>query len=146
MREPLPLAMKIGSPPTPRNARTGELTPPGNSCCALRKSSWDLGRINFGPPSQNRSLRRGRIARPEWESSHEFCPHCGNAQVTPVVKDTSKELGIASPMSGGFLSAPCYTTCWARASKHDDVAASDFLHRLYHNVVRSARRALRPAG
>lgn len=31
MREPLPLAMTIGSPPTLPNARTGELTPPGNT-------------------------------------------------------------------------------------------------------------------
>ncbi len=28
-REPLARAKKIGSPPTPRKARTGELTPPG---------------------------------------------------------------------------------------------------------------------
>src|SRR5688572_25595739 len=31
--------MKTGSPPTPRKARTGELTPPGMCCCACRNSS-----------------------------------------------------------------------------------------------------------
>src|SRR4051812_49279279 len=32
--EPLALLMKMGAPPTARNARTGELTPPGNSLSA----------------------------------------------------------------------------------------------------------------
>src|SRR5262244_3265885 len=43
MREPWPSAMKGGSPPTARKARTGESTPPGMSCsarcCSLRDCS-----------------------------------------------------------------------------------------------------------
>src|SRR5947209_8917012 len=36
--------MKGGVPPTLRNARTGELTPPGISVCARAKSASDLAR------------------------------------------------------------------------------------------------------
>src|ERR1700683_5438611 len=43
MREPLPRAINGGSPPTERNARTGELTPPGimlsARCCRRRDCS-----------------------------------------------------------------------------------------------------------
>src|ERR1019366_8204738 len=42
MREPWPLAMNGGVPPTPRKARTGELTPPGISFCARAKRLSDL--------------------------------------------------------------------------------------------------------
>ena len=38
MCEPSPRAINGGDPPTPRKARTGELTPPGMSFCALWKS------------------------------------------------------------------------------------------------------------
>src|SRR5579864_5979351 len=37
MREPSPRSMNLGVPPTPRKARTGELTPPGMCCWALAK-------------------------------------------------------------------------------------------------------------
>ena len=33
---------KNGSPPTPRNARTGEFTPPGISCLDFAKSSFEV--------------------------------------------------------------------------------------------------------
>ncbi len=35
--------MNRGVPPTARNARTGEFTPPGITCCARSNSSADLG-------------------------------------------------------------------------------------------------------
>jgi hypothetical protein len=34
----LPLFEKSGSPPTPLNARTGELTPPGMTACACENN------------------------------------------------------------------------------------------------------------
>src|ERR1017187_1781751 len=40
--EPSPRAMKMGCPPTLRNARTGEFTPPGIFSTARRNSSSDL--------------------------------------------------------------------------------------------------------
>src|SRR5688572_31412668 len=45
MCEPSPRAMNSGLPPTLRNARTGELTPPGISSCARRKRSSDFDRF-----------------------------------------------------------------------------------------------------
>src|SRR5437763_16378343 len=39
---PCALAMKRGVPPTPRNARTGEFTPPGINSTARAKSSSEL--------------------------------------------------------------------------------------------------------
>ena len=42
MWEPWPRAMNGGLPPTERNARTGELTPPGMISSALRNNSSDL--------------------------------------------------------------------------------------------------------
>src|SRR6266850_7938068 len=39
MRAPSARSMKNGSPPTLRNARTGELTPPGILFCAARNNS-----------------------------------------------------------------------------------------------------------
>src|SRR3990170_7712898 len=39
MRQPSALATKKGLPPTPRKARTGLLTPPGITRCALSKSA-----------------------------------------------------------------------------------------------------------
>src|ERR1051325_8029142 len=44
MREPSPRAMNSGFPPTLRNARTGELTPPGINCCARSKIASDFSR------------------------------------------------------------------------------------------------------
>src|SRR4029079_5691565 len=41
IREPCPRAATIGSPPTPRNARSGEFTPPGNSSRARAITSAD---------------------------------------------------------------------------------------------------------
>src|SRR4051812_10864024 len=41
MSEPSPRARTNGSPPTPRNARTGELTPPGNSSRARDMISFE---------------------------------------------------------------------------------------------------------
>src|SRR5271168_2759679 len=42
MREPSPRAIKSGDPPTPRKARTGELTPPGINFWAQAKRSSDF--------------------------------------------------------------------------------------------------------
>src|SRR5688572_14851333 len=42
MSAPLACSTKKGSPPTFLNARTGELTPPGNLACARLKSWWLL--------------------------------------------------------------------------------------------------------
>src|SRR5690242_16694043 len=42
---PWPLAKKTGSPPTPRNARTGEFTPPGSSSLARANTAWLLDRF-----------------------------------------------------------------------------------------------------
>src|SRR5437870_435344 len=41
-RQPSPSLMNTGVPPTALNARTGELTPPGMYCCALRKADSEL--------------------------------------------------------------------------------------------------------
>src|SRR5260370_26718425 len=41
MREPWPCSMNGGVPPTARNARTGEFTPPGMISCARWKSASD---------------------------------------------------------------------------------------------------------
>ena len=43
-----PLAMKTGSPPTPRKARTGEFTPPGNSDFARSNSRRDFSSFREG--------------------------------------------------------------------------------------------------
>src|SRR6266480_2215482 len=43
-----PLAMKTGSPPTPRKARTGEFTPPGNSDFARSNSRRDFSIFRGG--------------------------------------------------------------------------------------------------
>src|SRR5205823_4831511 len=43
--DPWPLAMKGGVPPILRNALTGELTPPGISCCARANSASERERL-----------------------------------------------------------------------------------------------------
>src|SRR5436190_19463479 len=48
MVAPLALLMKRGMPPTPRNARTGELTPPGIRSSARVKSCADLSFCSAG--------------------------------------------------------------------------------------------------
>ena len=40
---PVPDTMNRGVPPTARNARTGEFTPPGVTACARSNSFWDSG-------------------------------------------------------------------------------------------------------
>src|SRR6185312_15081607 len=42
MREPCARLMKTGVPPTDLNARTGELTPAGMTCCESSNSVWFL--------------------------------------------------------------------------------------------------------
>src|SRR6185437_12202191 len=51
---PLALWMNSGVPPTPRKARTGELTPPGSSSSARSKSREDLS-----GPSSGDDMREG---------------------------------------------------------------------------------------
>src|SRR5436190_13574698 len=41
MREPWPRSMNLGTPPTPRKARTGELTPPGITFWARANQASD---------------------------------------------------------------------------------------------------------
>src|SRR5437868_15210394 len=48
MREPCAISMNGGTPPTPRNARTGEFTPPGITSCARWKSVSDCLAIAGG--------------------------------------------------------------------------------------------------
>src|ERR1044071_7189456 len=44
--------MNRGVPPTARNARTGELTPPGTMAAALSKRAWEAGASSgYGRPS-----------------------------------------------------------------------------------------------
>src|SRR5450755_2624669 len=45
IREPCPRAIKGGVPPTPRNARTGEFTPPGINFCDSANNPSDLDRF-----------------------------------------------------------------------------------------------------
>ena len=54
--------MKRGVPPTARNARTGELTPPGVTRRARSKSACEAGASYgwvTGPVSQSRPVRPG---------------------------------------------------------------------------------------
>src|SRR5512143_1669706 len=53
--------MKRGVPPTARNARTGELTPPGITRWARSNSAWLRSAIG-GPSSVNATLRRLALA------------------------------------------------------------------------------------
>src|SRR5512144_2219477 len=45
---PLAFEMNRGVPPTERNARTGELTPPGMTFCATRNSFFDVAVLMRG--------------------------------------------------------------------------------------------------
>src|SRR5215216_3889081 len=60
IRAPSPRAATIGSPPTPRNARTGEFTPPGNSSRARAITSADR---TLSPVTADRHLLDGKLAR-----------------------------------------------------------------------------------
>src|SRR3954470_18187473 len=52
MRQPSPCTMNRGVPPTARNARTGELTPPGTMALARSKRAWETGAsAGYGRPS-----------------------------------------------------------------------------------------------
>src|SRR6185295_553286 len=49
---PLPCDMNRGVPPTARNARTGELTPPGTMAEARSNRAWETGASSgYGRPS-----------------------------------------------------------------------------------------------
>src|SRR5882672_105570 len=72
MRLPSPRSMKGGVPPTARNARTGELTPPGiafcersnsksffegmgaEQACEIARAALDVGRVEQGADHGNR--------------------------------------------------------------------------------------------
>src|SRR5574341_311923 len=58
-RDPSPRTMNGGVPPTLRYARTGELTPPGISACALRNRASDF--CIFIRRDRSSSGRRHRI-------------------------------------------------------------------------------------
>src|SRR5712664_1266887 len=67
MCEPLPRTMKGGSPPTARNARTGEFTPPGimlSARCCRRRDCSTLRDIVDGIelPRSGNSLDSGSAA------------------------------------------------------------------------------------
>src|SRR5450759_3873167 len=70
---PLPSRKKIGVPPTPRNARTGEFTPPGmrrresSNNCWLRSSMMKKSSESFGAG-----------ANPYLVIALEKCTHHGN--------------------------------------------------------------------
>src|SRR4029079_1539828 len=59
-RAPRPLAMKTGSAPTERHARTGEFTPPGMIAFARSKMDWLRGVDIAGEPSPESRARAAR--------------------------------------------------------------------------------------
>src|ERR1041385_5816292 len=62
IRDPSPRVTTNGSPPTPRNARTGELTPPGKS--ALARSMISCDRVfNVSPPEATDRLQYAQRSR-----------------------------------------------------------------------------------
>src|SRR5215831_16621557 len=75
IRDPRPLTMKGGSPPTARKARTGEFTPPGKSLSArscsfrersvLRVAAGCMGMVTIAASSDyDRYLPQGPRLRP----------------------------------------------------------------------------------
>src|SRR5215213_2785372 len=64
MRAPSPRATTNGSPPTPPNARTGELTPPGKSSRARAMSSADRAPFGDNPGAGSRELQARHPAPP----------------------------------------------------------------------------------
>src|ERR1051325_12066875 len=74
MLAPSARATKNGSPPTLRNARTGELTPPGMRCCARANSSeeWKLKKANVERPTPN-VQRRIKFHYLRAESLNRYC-------------------------------------------------------------------------
>src|SRR5580704_15929932 len=73
---PAACLMKIGSPPTPRNARTGEFTPPG---MYLQASS---NRLTFAPGRGSSSRqRRDRQAQADLEAACREIAGLGRASV-----------------------------------------------------------------
>src|SRR6266404_1441891 len=110
MREPLPLDMKIGSPPTPRKARTGELTPPGISRRAWRKSAWDFGRLGFGWSATGFAVSDGENSMASARFEQEKISLKRNREETEHVVMTSKDAEKASRMGCQSSSAPWYNT------------------------------------
>src|SRR2546426_1947777 len=77
MRAPFPYATKNGSPPTPRNARTGLLTPPGIRRQAASKRLLESRIQDFFPnsaPIPTRSQSRPAAKRTRSCQSHPPTP------------------------------------------------------------------------
>ena len=92
-REPSPRAMNLGVPPTPRNARTGEFTPPGVTFWARAKScserDWstltittigvDLAKNSFqlhGVDHTGRTVLRKKLSRSRFLEFFADLPAC----------------------------------------------------------------------
>src|SRR6185503_6465922 len=76
IRAPSPFAATTGSPPTPRNARTGEFTPPGNNELDRRRISADRSAAiaAHGGKRQRPSHCQGRYHRRGYDPSNDRCP------------------------------------------------------------------------
>src|SRR5215467_10798187 len=66
IRDPSPRFTTKGSPPTPRNARTGELTPPGNNARARSIRSCERVVTEFSAPEASNAAQDGQRAGNAW--------------------------------------------------------------------------------
>src|SRR5215208_8020085 len=90
MRAPSPLAATTGSPPTPRKARTGEFTPPGNNDLDLRRISADRSpAIAADAGHWKRASRHGRCRHGSADNSF----HERRAEVVVIHNFFDRDIG-----------------------------------------------------
>src|SRR5256884_196438 len=144
-REPAARATKKGVPPTARNARTGEFTPPGSTAFARSKSSSE--RVTSGRPPGSRSPRSPSVAparsfqprpsrparrtwhRPRRPPATPPAPHVWRAprrgrppQPPQLVPQRALTLGAAHPLEhavGGVLNRDVEVRHDPRASRYE---------------------------
>src|SRR5215207_6801897 len=83
--QPSPSRTKTGVPPTPANARTGELTPPGMTCRAFAKAAAEFAVFRAVFPAMVRS---------------------GNEPEGPIVETTAAERNAGRPPFDGPVQLP----------------------------------------
>ena len=110
IRAPSERATKNGSPPTLRNARTGELTPPGMRSCERVKSSDDR---EFKKKRSTFNVQRSTFNAQIGEVAEAFATALDTTAATTILSVLAHRRGIqvvwsrsAKPLFAGSIPAP----------------------------------------
>src|SRR5882724_2798905 len=134
IRAPSARAIKNGSPPTLRNARTGEFTPPGIRFCARAKNSEECDVTCRGACAKRLCIYARRLIQ---APRQRYCPLSQKRRGSQVVRSRS-----AKPLFAGSIPAPACLIASAHLPERQERQAEFCRKKISHSDVNAQRQRI----